>query len=105
MSFNLIILRSVFGEDKMIDEFKSDLDFKNLHHQVTVMSFSCGAENHRMAAWHLSQAIEFHNRAASAFEGDKVEEMKYHTKWAQLHYRHALGYTEMAETIAKNSFV
>ena len=29
-----------------------------------VLSFSCFSENHRMAAWHLREAIKFHELAA-----------------------------------------
>ena len=67
-----------------------------------VLSFSCFSENHRMAAWHLREAIKFHELAAVANEIGNLSDMHQNKEKAKFHHQHAFEYSAMAEIILSN---
>jgi hypothetical protein len=81
---------------------KSDLMSEKSDELDTPMSLSCVAENLRMAAWHLREAMTFHELAASAFETENFKDMKQHKNSAKLHHLLAIQYTVMAERISSH---
>jgi hypothetical protein len=73
-----------------------------LQEQMTALSLSCIGENHRMASWHLREAMNFHDQAAKAFDEGHLEQMKLHKKSAKQHHYQAFEYSAMAERIPSN---
>ena len=67
-----------------------------------VLSFSCFSENHRMAAWHLREAIKFHELAAVANEIGNLSDMHQNKEKAKFHHQHAFEYSAMAEIVLSN---
>ena len=86
----------------MLEEFEQVQTHEYLHEQGVALSLNCIGENHRMAAWHLREAMNFHDQAATAFDAGNLEAMKLHKKSAKLHHYQAFEYSTMAERIASN---
>jgi ATP-dependent helicase/DNAse subunit B len=86
----------------MLNIEKSDLMTENSDELDTPLSLSCVAENHRTAAWHLREAMTFHELAATAFETENLKDMTQHKNSAKLHHLLAIQYTKMAERIASH---
>lgn len=90
------------GACAMLDSFEPVLENDSHHEMDVALSLSCASENHRMAAMHLKEAINFHDLAACAFELGHIDEMKQHKKSAKLHHFQAFEYSKMAERIVSN---
>jgi hypothetical protein len=86
----------------MLDSFEPVLENDSHHEMDVALSLSCAGENHRMAAMHLKEAINFHDLAAVAFELGHIDEMKQHKKSAKLHHSQAFEYSKMAERIVSD---
>ena len=55
-----------------------------------------------MAAWHLREAIKFHELAAVANEIGNLSDMHQNKEKAKFHHQHAFEYSAMAEIILSN---
>jgi hypothetical protein len=86
----------------MFNEFENAFSDDGFQEQEVALSLDCVSENHRTAAWHLREAMTFHELAASAFESDNLKDMKHHKHSAKLHHLLAIEYTIMAERIASH---
>ena len=86
----------------MFNEFKNVLSDVCFQEQEIALSLDCVSENHRTAAWHLREAMTFHELAATAFETENLKDMTQHKNSAKLHHLLAIEYTKMAERIASH---
>lgn len=86
----------------MFTKFENAFSDDCFQEQEIALSLDCVSENHRTAAWHLREAMTFHELAATAFETENLKDMTQHKNSAKLHHLLAIEYTKMAERIASH---
>jgi len=86
----------------MVDDLENVFVEECLQEKVTALSLDCVGENHRTAAWHLQEAITFHDLAASALEVGIMDAIQQNKNSAKLHHLLAIEYIKLAERIVSN---
>lgn len=86
----------------MVDDLENVFVEECLQEKVTALSLDCVGENHRTAAWHLQEAITFHDLAASALEVGNMDIIQQNKNSAKLHHLLAIEYIKLAERIVSN---
>ena len=86
----------------MVDDLENVFVEECLQEKVTALSLDCVGENHRTAAWHLQEAITFHDLAASALEVGNMDAIQQNKNSAKLHHLLAIEYIKLAERIVSN---
>lgn len=86
----------------MVDDLENVFVEERLQEKVTALSLDCIGENHRTAAWHLQEAITFHDLAASALEVGNMDAIQQNKNSAKLHHLLAIEYIKLAERIVSN---
>ena len=86
----------------MVDDLENVFVEECLQDKVIALSLDCIGENHRTAAWHLQEAMTFHDLAASATKAGNMDAIEHHKNSAKLHHLLAIEYIKLAERIVSN---